>query len=412
MEETIQTQTPGREEPRAQIKNQNQQLRLLAQLAADLLAAKNPDQLVKDLFQHLSHEFQIDVGFNYMVVEEGKELQLKAYTGIPPSEAERIQRLQFGQAICGLVAANREPMYVAHVQESTLPHAQLVRQYGIRAYACQPLIADGRLIGTISFATRHRDTFHDAELSFFRTISLYVSLAKERLRAEEALRAVNETLEEKVEARTAQVRRLAQQLEQAEQEERARLARDLHDSAGQLLTALVLNLQLLEGDSDKEEVREAIAEARHLATDAHREIRTVSHALRPPALELNNLHEALGSLCDDFGQQTGIEIQFVGDETPDVGEHVTLTYYRFLQEGLANAARHANANQIQVHLRCDGTEITLSVEDDGDGFSPHEEQRNGVGLRNLRERFELIGGKMELASSPGGGTRLTGRYYA
>ncbi|HSM57442.1 MAG TPA: GAF domain-containing protein, partial [Candidatus Sulfomarinibacteraceae bacterium] len=318
MEGTIQTQTQGSAQARQAIHSQNLQLQLLAQLAADLLAAKDPDQLVKDLFEHLSREFQIDAGFNYMVVEENKELQLKAYAGIPAAEAARIRQLRFGQAICGLVAANEEPIYVPYVQESTLPNAQLVRKHGIRAYACEPLIADGRLIGTISFATRHRDTFRNDELSFFHTISLYVSLGKERLRAEEELRTVNETLEEKVEERTAQVRYLAQQLEQAEQEERARLARDLHDSAGQLLTALVLNLQLLEDDVGDENVRGAVAEARQLATDAHREIRTVSHALRPPALELGDLRGALSSLCHDFGQQTGLQVHFTGDEAPDL----------------------------------------------------------------------------------------------
>jgi signal transduction histidine kinase/ActR/RegA family two-component response regulator len=120
--------------------------------------------------------------------ETGEALRLGSCAGIPIEEANRITRLEFGQAICGNVALRRTPIVATHIQESSDPMVQLVKGYGIRAYACNPLLVEGRLLGTLSFATRKRDEFEPDELEFLGTISHYVTVAYERLRLVHQLR--------------------------------------------------------------------------------------------------------------------------------------------------------------------------------------------------------------------------------
>lgn len=171
-----------------------QRLELLTHLASELLAAKDPVAVVQSLFHSVAAQFDIDVAFNYGTNDQGDELHLKAYLGIPEAEAQRIEQLAYGQAICGTVAETRRSLYVDHIQQSENPKAQLVKGYGVRVYVCYPLLANDHLLGTLSFASRQQDTFEQEDLDFFRTISQYVALAQERLHAERALRESEETV--------------------------------------------------------------------------------------------------------------------------------------------------------------------------------------------------------------------------
>jgi signal transduction histidine kinase len=149
-------------------------------------------------------------------------------------------------------------------------------------------------------------------------------------------------------------------------------------------------------------------------TDATMEgIRSLAQDLRPPALDAVGLNPTLEGFCRDFARRTQLSIDYLGTELPTLPETSSICFYRFLQEALANVAKHACASQIAVVLRCSTDKtITLSVEDDGQGFDRQAmlsaSWRTGIGLLGIQERFESLGGWIEIETQPGQGTRLVG----
>lgn len=155
---------------------------LLLEAATVLLATDEPDAMLRSLFAKIGPHLNLDTYFNYMVNESRTALKLASCIGIPDDVARSIENLAFGQAICGTVAQHRQAIVATFIQQSDDPKAQLVKGFGIRAYACNPLMAGEQLLGTLSFASRSRDRFSEPELEFLQTICRYVSSAYERLR--------------------------------------------------------------------------------------------------------------------------------------------------------------------------------------------------------------------------------------
>ena len=177
-----------RRQSRDALGKQNKRLAVLWEAAAVLLTTEDPDTMLRELFEKIRDSLSLDVYFNFMVSEAGDALELVSTTGIDSQTAQSISRLEFGQAVCGRVALRREPIVATHIQESVEPMVQLVKGLGLRTYACNPLIAGGQLLGTLSFASRRRDSFDREEIEFLETISHYVTLAYERLRLIKQLR--------------------------------------------------------------------------------------------------------------------------------------------------------------------------------------------------------------------------------
>jgi PAS domain S-box-containing protein len=169
------------------LRRQNDRLRLLSDAAGGLIESPDPDVIVRALFDEVARHLGLDTCFNYMVDETDGSLRLDAYTGVSAETAAGIARIDVGQSVCGAVAADRRAMVVSDVQHSDDPRVAYIKRLGLRAYACAPLLAGGRLLGTLSFGTRARDGFEPDEIALMRTIAHYVALAKERVRAEQAL---------------------------------------------------------------------------------------------------------------------------------------------------------------------------------------------------------------------------------
>jgi len=215
---------------------------------------------------------------------------------------------------------------------------------------------------------------------------------------------------------------MARRVVLAQEEERHRVARELHDETGQSLTALKISLQILMGElpPEAEGVAADLAEAVALVDTTRERIREVARGLRPPALDAVGLNLTLEDFCRTFGRHTGLGIDYRGDEAlepPPVADAASICLYRFLQEALANAARHAGATRVKVTLRRAGGDIRLQVEDDGTGFDPAAVEARagpdaGLGLTGMRERLSLLGGRLTIASGAGGGTRLEARLPA
>jgi len=181
------------------IRAQNARLTLLSDMASQLIGGHDPDTVLETLFQAAAAHLGLDVCLHLTRDARGA-LRLQSCVGIEPGEAARLARLDARETICGWVARTRNPLYLQDVQVSQEPHAREVQGLGVQAYACNPLIANGQLHGTLAFGSRTRLTFSEEDLAFFRTISTYVAVIKERRRAEIELRETEARLRLAVEA--------------------------------------------------------------------------------------------------------------------------------------------------------------------------------------------------------------------
>ncbi len=178
-----------RKQTEKRLERQAARLTLLWEAAGVILSSEEPELMLQRLFGKISRLLEVDTFFNFMVSESGEALELRSCHGITPEQRRDLARLEFGQAICGTVARQKKPIVACSIHESDHPLVQLVKAYGIRAYACNPLMAGDELIGTLSFASRTRTEFEPEEVEFMETISHYVTGAYVRWRLVEDLRA-------------------------------------------------------------------------------------------------------------------------------------------------------------------------------------------------------------------------------
>jgi len=208
---------------------------------------------------------------------------------------------------------------------------------------------------------------------------------------------------------------LSQRLIEAQEQERSRLARELHDDVNQRLAMLVLSLEIamkrLDG-SERErplgrEIRAAIDTATTLASD----VQGLSHRLHSSRLHTLGLQVSAGELCREFSERSGVPIEFRSDGVPTgVRDVVGLCLYRVLQEALQNAIKHSGAPQVTVSLQSDVSAITLTVQDSGIGFDASKALRGkGLGLVSMKERLKLVHGQLSIDTHSPGGTTIRAR---
>jgi signal transduction histidine kinase len=263
------------------------------------------------------------------------------------------------------------------------------RRLGIRTGLYVPLLARERAIGVVFAGDKdERDgRFSQDDLRLAEIFAARASVAVD--------------LSERV-SRDA-LRRIVQ----AQELERHRLARELHDETGQALTSILLGLKTIEEARDREAMREATQEVRERVVTTLQDVRRLAVELRPKVLDDFGLVSALERLTETFQEQTGLSVDLeagtAGERLP--GE-IETALYRIVQEALTNVVKHARATRVSILLtRRDGS-IAVVVEDDGLGFEPADAGDGGFGLVGIRERIELLGGRLGLESSRGTGTTL------
>ena len=205
----------------------------------------------------------------------------------------------------------------------------------------------------------------------------------------------------------------SQRLIEAQELERARLARELHDDITQRLTLLVLSLGAVKQKCERSvpalglEIGEAVDAALTLTAD----VQSLSHRLHSSQLRHLGLAAAARSLCSEFSERTTADIQFHSESSmSDLPEDVSLNLYRVLQEGLQNAVKHSQSPHIEVLLRSDTSHIELIVRDSGVGFEPNAAPKSrGLGLVGMKERLKLVGGELAIEARPAAGTTLRAR---
>jgi two-component system sensor histidine kinase UhpB len=201
-------------------------------------------------------------------------------------------------------------------------------------------------------------------------------------------------------------RRSGQLAMRAQEEERRRLARDLHDEVNQALTAILLRLEALAQETPPERAPEVV-ELKRLVNQAMDELLNLARQLRPSALDDHGLVPALETQLKRFSARTGIEARLDTAGDPDMLPEVVQTaIYRVGQEALTNVTRHAGATVVEMAVAENLGGVELRVSDDGSGFDPSV-RRSGLGLIGMAERARLVGGELDVRSAPGGGTTIT-----
>jgi two-component system sensor histidine kinase UhpB len=192
----------------------------------------------------------------------------------------------------------------------------------------------------------------------------------------------------------------------AQEGERRRVARELHDEVGQTLTAVVLQLETL-ARLAPDELREQVLMLRETAREGVEDVREIARGLRPEALEEFGLRPALVALASSFADRAGLRVQRqIAADLPALGPEEELVIYRVAQESLTNVARHAGAHRVQLGLEQRDGVVVLRVRDDGLGFDPGT-ATDGSGLQGMRERAMLVGGTLSLARVRPHGTEVT-----
>lgn len=267
-----------------------------------------------------------------------------------------------------------------------------------------PLIIKEQIGGSLVLTLREDNgaaTLND--LSLFCTIARQLSLAIE-----------NATLYQEVQAREERRGELLHQVVNAQEMERQRIARELHDGVGQMLTALGLGLAAARDSlvRDPERSFQQLDELKSMGTQLIREVQGLVTGLRPSVLDDLGLVPALRGLVRQFENRAGMTVHLtVQGHSRRLQPEIETTLFRITQEGLTNTARHAQAANVQVSLAFDTGSTTLQIQDDGRGFDPDTILRAGDkphwGLLGIEERVSLVGGRSQILSQPGEGTTIT-----
>ena len=192
----------------------------------------------------------------------------------------------------------------------------------------------------------------------------------------------------------------------AQELERQRLARELHDETGQALTSILLGLRAMEAAKTDEDVRAAAVDLRELVVRTLQDVRQLAVELRPKALDDFGLIAALERLVETWTEQTGISVQLQASLPGRLPSEIETALYRIVQEALTNIVKHARASRVSIVLSERERAVTVVIEDDGIGFAPRSAREDGLGLVGMRERVALIGGRLEIESREGAGTTL------
>ncbi|PKO04566.1 MAG: hypothetical protein CVU41_16105 [Chloroflexi bacterium HGW-Chloroflexi-3] len=206
------------------------------------------------------------------------------------------------------------------------------------------------------------------------------------------------------------LREMAEHVVTAQEQERQRISRELHDDLGQTLTALILNLRKTQKSIDpaNQVLHDQLGGLITDTNEAISKVRSLAQGLRPPMLDALGINQALTNYCDEFSQRMNIPINVQIDKALDgVSDLHSIVLYRVLQEALTNITKHAQATEVWVELASDEGALNLTVQDNGQGMRRVES--DGIGILGMKERLALIGGELILQSTLGNGTILTAR---
>jgi signal transduction histidine kinase len=254
-------------------------------------------------------------------------------------------------------------------------------------------------------------------LAFVSASGILIVMGEARRRSEQRLWAAQREVEETVRERTAELdrsneslRELSARFLQLQDEERRRIARELHDSVGQMLAALGMNLDAVGTDLERlTKVAKTVNDSATLVQELSQEVRTISHLLHPPLLDEAGLASALRWYIDGFAQRSRIQVDLEFTEDFErLSREAETAIFRIIQECLTNIHRHSESTTATIRIAASDSHVRVEVGDRGKGIPPEKQFEmgstgiTGVGIRGMRERLRQLGGSLEIHSNPGG----------
>lgn len=370
-----------------QIGDLTHRLKSLGIFGRALTEASDLSVAMQEMAGDLAAVVRADVAAIYLC-EEGQRLRLAHQSGA----AVLPKVIEPGDGNVGAAVLQRRPI------QSTSPDQTVDRPDHLEAVLAVPLLIKERRLGLLMLGRRGAWPFVDADITLLTATSDQLATAIENVR-----------LFEEVRTKEAARGELLSKLISAHEDERRRIARELHDEVSQSLTGLMITITSAEDVSDPVVLRETLTRMYGAAETTLVEVGKIIHDLRPTALDDLGLVSGVRVHARNLLEAAGVRLTF---EASGFGHRrlppaVESTAFRVAQEAITNIARHAHASSAVVTMRLAGGTLTLVVEDDGVGFDLTQALGRRAGLLGMQERAGLIGGTLQIDSRPGGGTRIT-----
>ncbi len=338
--------------------------------------------------------------------EQTQKLSYRVYRGLSAKYVEQME-MSLGEGVAGRVAQSGSPIVLEDIsRDPRAAHPDLVSTEGLGGFISVPLKAKDEVVGVMNVASHMPGQFSAEDMYLLNSIGCQLGTAIEQAR-----------LYQRLELGRERYQTLLQHALTAQEEERKRIARELHDETSQALTSLTLNLQaaITKAETDGVEDADFISKLRKiqsLAVHTQNEISKLMKELRPTLLDELGLPAAISRYAKDSLESLGTKVftEFEGVEER-LPTEVEVTLFRIAQGTIGNILEHAEAKNISIRLECNASECVLDVKDDGKGFDVSKITRvdkggRGAGLFTMKERARLVGGRCSIKSRPGKGTRI------
>ena len=349
------------------------------------------------------------VGGIMLLDEPSQTLFYRVYHGLSAKYAEEM-RPRLGEGIAGKVAQSGRSVLLEDISsESDAARLDLISLEGLRAFVSVPLRAKDNVLGVMNVTSYVPHRFTKEDVHLLHSIGDQLGIAIEQAGLYEKLRRGKERYQE-----------LARQVLMAQEEERRRIARELHDETSQTLSGLALSLQALVEMAEMIGIRDdefnaRLKKAQSLAVQISSEVSRLIADLRPTLLSTLGLVPAIRQYGETnltpLGVNFSLEVEGIGKSLPS---EVEVELFRWAQGVIGNIMQHSQARNATISLKREGNELVIRIRDDGKGFDVSqltgiEEGGRGAGLFSIKERIRLLGGSCSIQSQPGQGTAVTGR---
>lgn len=360
----------------------------------------DPSEMVRELVKNATGFLDADGGAAGIVLKQGEGVSVVSDTFFYDGENhEYNRRWQLNEGIPGTVAQTEFPLLIKDYRNNELADEELAKQFDIGCCICVPIKNSKEEV--LGFFKLHRRTgepeftWHDA--AFLETLGNTAAVAIENARLVHSL-----------ELKTEQIKSLSQDHVRRLEEERKRIARELHDQTGQVLVGLKLRLQVLSGmlNNDQSDAKEELAGLRQQLNQAASQLKDLAKKLRPPTLDELGFEASLRQLVSEYRKQVDFSILVEFDASPDLDNETETALFRIVQECLTNIAKHSQAEEVTIHFGIEDKQQSLRIRDDGIGFDT-ESSTNGLGLIGVKERVKMLGGSISIESATNKGTSVT-----
>jgi two-component system NarL family sensor kinase len=370
------------------LQRRNRELSILNTIAEALNREVDLQQALYTALEQVTRLFELQTGWIWLIESEGSTPHLAIAQNLPPALANVPERMD-GALYCHcLDTYKRGDMAGAanvNIVTCTRLKGLLDGTDGLLYHASIPLYAHGKKLGVLNVASKEWTELSPDDLRLLYTVGDLLSMAIERARL------------------------FSQSIQFGAAEERNRIAREIHDTLAQGLTAIALQLEAADAMLEAEGgagARQLIQRALSLTRGNLEEARRSVMDLRAMSLEGRDLAVALQALCEDFVAMYKLDLTFTVEGKRPLPPRIEAGLYRIAQEALNNIARHAQAQQLILELVINDERVEMCIEDNGRGFDPAQVIEGRYGLIGLNERVKLLGGTLEISSMPGEGTEL------